>query len=324
MKKAETASEAVSAEQSDKPLTAKMERAVRDIGRRHFGERPRKIERLGGGRTNTVLGFRVSQGLYVFRMHESAGKVHDYLKERWAMDAARAIGVPTPRVLEVASLDDGRPYMIQERVEGVEARELSDRMAPLREMGGFAARLHTIRTRGFGYVFDWSENLLSQQMSWAGYLASGFDAESRVALLQRHRMVNARQVRALRSSIRTALVWRKTPVLHHGDLRLKNLIVDPDTGRIRAIVDWENCLSSPPPYWDLSIALHELGIDEKEAFLEGYGMKPAQFSKIVPFVRMLNMLNYAHAVRSAVEHKQRERLDWIRLRLAGGFEIYES
>ena len=324
MMRALTASAAVSAENGEKPLTAKMLRAIDDIGHRHFDERPRKVERLGGGRTNTVLGFRVSSGRYVLRMHQCAGKIHDYLKEQWAMDAARAAGVPTAHVLEVASLDDGRPYMIQERIEGVTCRDLIDRMVPLRDMGKFAARLHAVRTRGYGQVFDWSSNELSRRRRWTDYLAHDFDAEGRLASLQKLHMVNSRQARALRISIRVASDWRKTPVLNHGDLRLKNLIVDANTSRVRAVVDWENCLSFPPPYWDLSIALHELGVDEKEAFLEGYGMKPAQFAALVPFVRMLNVLNYAHPVQSAHENRQLERLDWFRLRLAAGLELYEA
>ena len=318
-----TASEAVSAEQVERPVTAKMLRAVCDVGRRHFGERPRRIRRRSGGRTNTVLDFLVSQGRFVFRMHEDPVKVHDYLKEQWAMDAARAAGVPTPRVLEVASLTDGRPYMIMERVDGVEARHLTDRMAPLCEMGSLTARLHSVRTRGFGPVFDWSHNSLSQHTSWVDYLTNGFGAEVRLAELQKHRMLTPAQARALQASLRLAGRWRKPPVLQHGDLRLKNLIVTPQSGRILALIDWENCLSSPPPYWDLSIALHELGIDEKEAFLEGYGMTPTRFAELVPFLRLFNVLNYSHAVRSAATNKHHERLAWLRLRLAAGLELFE-
>ena len=310
-------------ELADKPLPAKTLRLVHEVAKRHFGERPRKIVRRGGGLTNTVLEFKVPQGSFVFRMNENAAKVHDYFKEQWAMEAARAVGVPTPQVLEVGNLADGRPYMILEHVKGIEARRCPDRLKLVAEMGRFAARLHTVRTRGYGRVFDWSSNQLSRHESWADYLANGFDAESRLAVLQRHRMVDAGQAQRLRASIEAASGWRKTPVLHHGDLRLKNLIVDPETWRTKAVIDWETCTSSPPPFWDLSISLHDLGTDEKEAFLHGYGMKPRQFAKVVDFLRVLNVLNYAHAVRSAAEKKDRDGLEWFRLRLAAGLELYQ-
>ena len=325
-----TASEAVSAEQIERPVTAKMLSAVCDVGHRHFGERPRRIRRRSGGRTNTVLDFLVSQGRFVFRMHEDPAKVHDYLKEQWAMDAARAAGMPTPRVLEVASLADGRPYMIMERIDGVEARHVTDRMAPLRELGGLAARLHTVRTRGFGPVFDWSHNSLSRHTSWADYLTDGFGAEARLAELQKYRMLTPAQARALQASLCMVARWRKPPVLQHGDLRLKNLIVAPESGRIRALIDWENCLSSPPPPTTGTCRLPctSLASTRRRLFLEGYGMTPTRFAELVPFLRLLNVLNYSHAVQSAAANKHRERLAWrgkaaVRLRLAGSLELYE-
>ena len=117
--------------------------------------------------------------------------------------------------------------------------------------------------------------------------------------------------------------WRKRPVLHHGDLRPKNAIVDADSGRLLAVLDWENCVSAPAPFWDLSLALHDLGIDEKEAFLAGYGMNPRAAAAAMPYVRLFNILNYAHAVESAARKKRPERLERFRLRLSGGLDLYD-
>ena len=35
---------------------------------------------------------------------------------------------------------------------------------------------------------------------------------------------------------------------------------------------WEFCSSNVAPYWDLSLALHDLSIDAKQASLGGYGV----------------------------------------------------
>ena len=50
---------------------------------------------------------------------------------------------------------------------------------------------------------------------------------------------------------------------------MKNVIVN-EAGEIKAILDWEDCSSNCAPYWDFSIALHDLSIDGKQKFLEGY------------------------------------------------------
>ena len=50
-----------------------------------------------------------------------------------------------------------------------------------------------------------------------------------------------------------------------------------EKGRSCTILDWENCTSNLAPYWELSIALHDLCIDEKEQFLEGYGLSIAEW-----------------------------------------------
>jgi hygromycin-B 4-O-kinase len=111
-------------------------------------------------------------------------------------------------------------------------------------------------------------------------------------------------------------------VLQHGDLRLKNVVTDEDGEHIAALIDWETCLSAPGPYWDLSLALHDLGVDEKEVFLDGYGMTPAEFTKGARFVRALNLLNYAWAIGEA--KRDRRRVAWLKARLKGTFDIAAS
>lgn len=302
--------------------SAKARRLVQEVAQHHFGEKAKKIEECGGGLTNSVWQLRVSQGEFIIRTNTDATKITDYLKEQWAMDAARAAGVPTPRVLEVGNFADGRPYMIAEHVRGIDATGARDRLGILEQLGRAAARLHTVRTQGFGPVFDWSGNTLSRHESWAGWLASGFGVETRVTLLVKHRMIDSRQAARLRRIGAAMARWRKPPVLQHGDLRLKNVIVDAESSRLVCLLDWETCVSSPAPYWDLSLALHDLGLDEKEAFLAGYGMKPRAFAAVLPFVRFFNVLNYAHPVRDAAERKQRNALERFHQHLQGGLDLF--
>jgi aminoglycoside phosphotransferase (APT) family kinase protein len=295
--------------------------AVASVVKRHFGERPGRVQPLDGGLNNTVFSVRAGGAMHVVRLHAEAAKVHDYLKEQWAMEQARGAGVPTPHVLEVGNDEHGHAYMIVEEVPGACGAEVADRLPVLQQLGRCAALLHQIPTSGFGPVFDWSSNRLSKHRQWARYLDEEMQAGARLKALLRLGGLPSPQARSIEKTLQAMRRWRKAPVLQHGDLRLKNVIVDPEDGRLRALIDWEDCLSAPGPYWDLSIALHDLGPDEREAFLDGYGLSPVAFERAAPFVRALNLLNYAAALQAASEAGQRERLAWMRARLRGAFDM---
>ena len=297
-------------------------RFVEAVVRRHFGEKPRKLFARSGGLTNAVYTFKVEQGDFVLRTQVAPGKVADYLKEQWVMDAARAAGVPTPQVLEVGHAESGDAFMITERVRGVDGCNAPNRIASVEELGRLAAVLHQVRTRGFGSVFDWSGNRLSRHETWAEWLAVGFDVERRIRVLAQHGVLDGRQVAALRETAGAMARWRKPAVLHHGDLRLKNTIVDKDTGRLLALIDWESSTSLPAPYWDLAVALHDLGVDEKEAFLAGYGIAPRTFLQAMPFIRLFNVLNYAGPVAAAAANADSAGLARFRQRFRGALDLY--
>lgn len=304
--------------------SGRMRRMIHDVVVRHFDDKPRKLLQRHGGLTNAVYTFAVRQGDYVIRTNDDAGKVVDYFKEQWTMDAARAVGVPTPRVLEVGNVAGGKPYMIAERVHGINGCELADPLPLLETLGRTTAVLHGIRTHDFGSVFDWSGNRLSRFPSWGGWLKLGFDVDRRLNILRENRVLGPRQVKRLRETAATMAGWRKPPVLHHGDLRLKNTIVDAASGHLLALIDWESSISSPAPYWDLALALHDLGIDEKEAFLAEYGLSGRRVAAALPFIRLFNILNYAPPVERAAAAHDEASLARYRLRLQGCLELYEA
>jgi hygromycin-B 4-O-kinase len=178
-----------------------------------------------------------------------------------------------------------------------------------------------VPTSGFGHTFDWSGNLLSRKERWADYLEREFHGERRLEILERHGMLAKAAAASLRRTLRAIAKWEPEPRLNHGDLRLKNVIVDPDDG-IAAILDWEFCTSSVAPIWDLSIALHDLSVDAKEEFLIGYGMAPDELLEAAPAMRAFNVLNYAAAVERAAHEKDAPTLDRLRARLHGGLDLY--
>jgi hygromycin-B 4-O-kinase len=295
-------------------------RQVRAIIAHHLGPAPRRVSVQRGGLTNRVFLVEHRTGDLIIRMGRGAAKLHHFLKEQWATARAREAGIPTPHILEVGNDLGPFTYMIQRRVAGRPATDHPDRLRILRELGRYAAGINRIRTVGFGSTFDWSDNELSRNACWRDFLAGEFGLRRRLELLARQRMLPAARLRALRATVEAG-AGACGPRLVHGDLRLKNVLVD-DEGAIVAIIDWEDCSSNLAPQWELSIALHDLSIDAKEALIAGYGLSPAGLKRAAPLMKALNILNYADDIARAVEAGDEAGLDRYRMRLAGMFDLY--
>jgi aminoglycoside phosphotransferase (APT) family kinase protein len=287
----------------------------------YFGSKPAGIDRQGGGLTNFVFAIDHREGAFIVRLSPQPAKINDYLKEQWAIARARAVGVPTPEVLEVGCEAVSTPYMIARQVEGFEATHHPQRMRILREMGALTALIHTVPTSGYGQTFDWSGNQLSRNESWTDYLTCELKAGERIHQLEAHRLLSAAQAQALRAVLEGIGSWTDTPVLNHGDVRLKNVLVD-ESGAITALIDWEFCTSNVAPYWDLSLALHDLSIDAKQEYLSGYGLQESAVRAMAPALKALNLINYAPYVTEAAEANDMVRLERYRTRLNGALDLF--
>lgn len=294
---------------------------ARDAVRHHFGSYPKRIVNRSGGLTNHVFSFSNSDGEFVIRISPDPSRINSFIKEQWAEKAAREAGVPTPRILEVGQEHIQFPYMIAHSVPGVEATHHPKRLEILCEMGRYAAVINSIPTKGFGQTFDWSENKLSFNSTFKEYLYNEYGFEEKIKTLLRHRMLTEKQSKALGRVFEAAAKSRPRPVLNHSDIRLKNVIVSEE-GKIAAIIDWEGCTSNAAPAWELSLALHDLGVDGMQQLLAGYGLNEKKFRDALPLIKAFNIANYAAAVEKIAASKDRNSLAQYRLRLGGAFDLY--
>lgn len=309
------------ARRGDPPALRRARTEARRIIERHFGTKPQRVAQSGGGQTNFVFLIQHAQGEFVVRIGAEAGKINAFIKEQWAMARAREAGVPTPEVLEVGIAADDSPYMVAHRVDGVEAVAHPARGDILRQLGAHAARINAIATTGIGETFDWSSNQLSLNATWREFLDKELRLDARLEVLERQRMLTPARCRKVRTLLRGLDGARARPVLTHGDLRLKNVIVGA-RGEIRAIIDWEHCTSNLAPYWELSIALHDLTIDEKEIFLAGYGLDAPRLGEIAPVLKALNLVNYVPEIERLAAAKDAAQLARYRLRLSGALDLH--
>ena len=300
---------------------AKYKELARYVIEHHFGSRPRRIKHKAAGLSNFVFDARHDEGDFIVRISPDKERINAFIKEHWAERAASKEGVPTAEILETGFSVIPFPYMVSRRVEGTEATFHPERFKIVREMGRYAAAINSIRTRGFGETFDWSNNQLSRNKTLGEYLTNEYRYEARLDTLDRSGLCPKNTVSAVRSRFDELKKARVRPVLNHGDLRLKNVIAD-DSGKITAVIDWEKATSNIAPHWEVSLALHDLGVDEQQHFIEGYGLSAKRLAEISPYVKAFNILNYTAEIDRAREARDKLALDRLRTRFAGTFDLF--
>lgn len=295
----------------------RLRRVARYIFEQALGARPRRIRAQAGGRTNQVFVLENADGAFVLRMDESDDKVDQYRKERWAIDHARRMDIPAPNVIEVGTTPDGVSYMLSRREAGNPATERADTLAVLRQLGQYARKLHGEALDRYGghqggETAPWN--------GWADFLEHEYGLDLRLRQLVALGLVDEASAPRIADAV-LQLGDGREPRLNHGDLRLKNVLVD-DSGRITAIIDWENAMAAPAPEWDLALALHDLSVDQKDAFLDGYAIEHAALESAHPAVVALNLLHYAPFVDAAARAGDDQRLRHYRRRFARLHDLY--
>jgi aminoglycoside phosphotransferase (APT) family kinase protein len=279
-----------------------------------------KLHEEAGGLRNEVFSVEHAGAAYVIRLSSRPHAIRTFRKEQWAIHRVKRARIPAPKLINVGELDRVA-FMVSEKVAGEDATNCVDRMKVVRQMGRLAARINKIPTDGLGNVFDWAPPRVKRIRSWQKYLRDEVGIEHRLDMLLEHDMINYSMADDLRSSLENLEVTDESARLLHGDLRLKNVIVD-ENDKVVALLDWEHALSNPAPYWEFSIALHDLTVDEKTEFIRGYGLSEEEFIEVAPAARALNILNYAPHVEKAAKRADEKKLRSYRLRLSGALDLY--
>jgi len=299
----------------------KFRRFARSVIQHHFGNGPTRITYKAGGLSNFVFEANRGDGDFIVRISPDAGRLNAFIKEHWCERAARSAGVPTAEILETGTSAIPFPYVIARSVKGIDGTQHPERLKIVRDLGALAAKINSIRTSGFGETFDWSNNELSRNRKLKEYLDGEYRCDERIDVLERSRLCLPATIKSLKRVCREMLNITTRPTLNHGDVRLKNVLVD-DAGKIVAIIDWDNATSNIAPHWELSLALHDLDIDQQQEFVEGYGLKEKRLADIAPFVKAFNLLNYTDEINRATGEKDKQALARLRSRLSGVFDLY--
>ena len=213
---------------------------------------PFSFELIAGGRSN--LTFRVDDAAghtWALRrppVHHVLPTAHDMVREYTVIAAVGPAGVPVPEAVALCTDEsvNERPFYVMEFVEGHilrDAQTATDELAlESRERVGSnlattLASLHALVPGevGLGELARHDGYIERQLRRWQGqYDQMRTEADSDTDL-----------VREVGASLAGRIPVQQRVSIVHGDYRLDNTVLD-DTGRVRAILDWEICTLGDP------------------------------------------------------------------------------
>jgi aminoglycoside phosphotransferase (APT) family kinase protein len=204
---------------------------------------PLTFETVQGGRSNLtyVVTDEVGRRLVLRRppLHGVLQSAHDMGREHRIISALAGADVPVPATIgyEEDGTVTGAPFYVMEHVDGVvvrDARDASERLEPATraaasdDLVDVLVRLHGVDVDavGLGDLARREDYLGRQLKRWRGQLHQARTRELPVLDEVHDRLV-------------AAIPTQGPATIVHGDYRLDNLMLDPATGRVQAVLDWE-------------------------------------------------------------------------------------
>jgi|GEM_PF-722134 len=175
--------------------------------------------------------------------------------ERWALDACRKVGVPTPKVLLVAKAlvnNDSITFCIEEKLPGRPLDELfkdtkskAELDSIIKQIGKVLSRIHEVKIDGFGYLqpdgTDWDipfSKIMLDLIEKEDELLKVFD---------KFRIPQSKVKESLALLVENTDLYKyETPSLVHGDFGPPHILVND--GSITGIIDMQDCSGNHPVF----------------------------------------------------------------------------
>jgi aminoglycoside phosphotransferase (APT) family kinase protein len=259
---------------------------------------------VGKGSVNKVFIVEGVNHKVVIRMSDRGEALDEYTKEAWCIEHAAARGVLVPSVISVGRCE-GNAYIIQSFIAGDEGRDSpAPKLGIWRELGKYAKLIHSIGVPGFGLRLS-EITRGDARKSWLRYLEYNIESLTENDLLIELKVLTQLQSKRIKDVFANLRGREFTFGLNHGDISLKNTIVDM-RDRVN-LLDWGSAEAGIVPHHDL-IQILKMNMlegdpdgEEIRAFLDGYGISPAELERMMPELESLLVLRAFDKLRWAID-----------------------
>lgn len=265
------------------------------------------------GFVNRVYRAETEKFQFIVRIND-ANSFDEYKKEVWASEQAILKEIQTPKILKVGIFGN-KTFTIQKFINGIEGRDFpGNKKFIWKKLGEYAQRIHKISVKGFGLSF---RNMTQDdsKIEWLRYLNYNIESLNDEDELLKLNVLTKRQSQQARKIFEILKAREFNFGLNHGDLSLKNTIVD-DAGIVH-LLDWGSSEASIVPHHDLiqllkvNMQQNDPDNSEIQAFLEGCEIDKSQFQEMLPDLEALMLLRSFDKLRWAIDWKIEELNNYI-------------
>lgn len=281
---------------------------IRDIFKEFIGKEPKSIKKTESWGTSHVIYFVEIPGdqEYVFRANNGQTNPEEVmLAEKVITDKVKKLGIPTNKVLKVDISRDKYPfdYQIEDKFEGVDAEFIWDDLKRDKEkcdyisfqIGELVAKMSELKTENYGLFnlkYLKKDKLIGYHEHFYDYIVTHLseDINSQIGMFfSKSQGEKILQIFIKHKSLLNSL----EPTIVHYDLADHNIAVDPASGRITALFDWESSCSAHQLLDLASCPTWASPYPREEKMLEGYkSIKtlPDNYKEIMDILRLRTVL----------------------------------
>ncbi|MGG3562128.1 phosphotransferase [Neobacillus rhizosphaerae] len=264
------------------------EQEVRRMIEKQFSRlKPASLKVLGEGFDNSVF---LVNNQYVFRFPRreiAANLIQTENRLLPVIEPLLPIPIPNPKFQGIPEGDYPWPFGGYEILPGKTPARLTkeQRMQSVEPLARFLRTLHdfpVIEAQKLQVPYDQLERMnIIKRMPM---LASNIEKANQKGLIDQNAV---ELLQSFLSTIEKPLE-DDTKTLVHGDLHIRNMLVD-ENGRVSAVIDWGDTHIGHPAV-DLSIAYSFLPAEGREQFFNLYGDVPSEVKKVARFKAIYSIL----------------------------------
>ncbi|MCH5584903.1 aminoglycoside phosphotransferase family protein [Shimazuella sp. AN120528] len=280
-----------------------------------IGEKIQSIHPIiGNGTVNQVYRVETNTSLFIIRMNEAPNTLAIYEKEKWCMEQAKRKGVPGPDVLAIGNMEQVT-YMVQTFIKGKNGKYSPwNKEMIWRKLGEYTKQIHSIPVNGFGEIlFNPIHHTFAASThegfngTWHGFIRYNINCLTEDDPLILFGVFSLEHTKIIKQKFEGLLQLNFAFGLTHGDLSLKNTIVDKK-GNV-TLLDWGCAEVHIIPYWELiqllksQVDIGAPNTEQMHAFLQGYGITASDFQTMLPTLNTLLLLDACDKLRWAIDCK---------------------